>query len=589
MFISKILKFSLSIIGAFALFCILSAHAHAATFTVDSTGDESAVDPAVACTTAGATCTLRSSIEAANSQSGADIINFGIVGAGVHTISPATTLPDITEQITIDGSTQSGANCGTLTPTDLPTSSNTPHTLQIEIDNSSNLVFSALTLATGSSSSIIRGLVIGNVPGSYGIDLTVNGISNVVIECNYIGTNAAGTAAAPIAGSAINDSGGNTDLTIQNNLISGSSQAATVASSTIRNNLIGTNAAGTAAIANNSGISVSNSGSTVLQHNVVAGNSGIGINIYGGSGSSITGNLVGVGLTGGALGNGGDGVVLFSANDFVIGGATAAARNIIAANVGDGIHIYNNCNGGVVSSNSTTYNNYIGTNADGIVEPGYGNGASGIEVNEYYGGCVSVYNHRIGGDGAGQPNIIAGNTNQGILIHQSSGFDVFSISVIGNSIFANGQFGIDLAADSDGSTGVADTDLGPNALNNLLMSYPTTVANYYINRPTINSTVINGSQVTVNYSLQTNQADNSTLSQSNVVGYRLDFYLNDGTQDGAFAGYSQGKNHLGSFIVNGSEANSTHTFASTITPTTSMNITATTTVLWATPGPPYGP
>jgi len=67
---------------------------------------------------------------------------------------------------------------------------------------------------------------------------------------------------------------------------------------------------------------------------------------------------------------------------------------------------------------------------------------------------------------------------------------------------------------------------------------------------------------------------------TDLVGYRLDFYLNDGGQDGAFAGYSQGKTHLGSFIVNGSETTASHTFTSPVTPATTQNVTVTTTVLW---------
>src|SRR5258708_21023735 len=40
---------------------------------------------------------LRQAIIDANTAAGADVINFNIAGSGVHTISPATPLPNLTE------------------------------------------------------------------------------------------------------------------------------------------------------------------------------------------------------------------------------------------------------------------------------------------------------------------------------------------------------------------------------------------------------------------------------------------------------------------------------------------------------------
>lgn len=587
-------KLVLGIFGlAIASICVLlsSSAAHAATYTVDSIGDGGNTGGAGVCDDGSGSCTFRAAIEAVNADGTPGVINFNIAGAGVHTINPATPLTTITEQVTINGLTQPGASCGTLTPANLSTNSNTPHTLLIEIDDSANGGFSALEFSGASaSSSIVRGLVIGNVPGAYGINLSTADIDNTLIECNYIGTNTSGTAAAPIAGPAIVSNGGNT-ITVQNNLLSGSSTGISisgpVSNVTIQNNLVGTNASGTAAIANTSnGISVYVSTNTSITHNVVSGNAGQGISVTNSNDVILQGNFVGLAIGGAALGNGGDGITLFSSNNLTIGGTSVANRNNIAANTGSGLHIYNNCNGTGGSANSTTFNNYIGTKVDGAVATGYGNGGAGIVVNEYYGGCVSVYKHQVGGYSTGEPNIIAGNTEQGILIHQSAGFDVFSIAMLRNRIYGNGQFGIDLAADSDNNSGIADTDLGPNPLNNYLMSYPTALANYYLNHPVINSSNFTGNQLTINYNFNANQADNVTLQQSNVVGYQLDFYLNDATQDGAYAGYNQGKTYLGSFIVDGSVTNATHTFTSPVTLSASQSINAEATVLWTTPGPP---
>jgi CSLREA domain-containing protein len=55
-------------------------------------------------------CTLREAINEANDFSGKDAIHFNIPGVGVKTISPASPLPEITDEVTIDGYTQPGAS-----------------------------------------------------------------------------------------------------------------------------------------------------------------------------------------------------------------------------------------------------------------------------------------------------------------------------------------------------------------------------------------------------------------------------------------------------------------------------------------------
>src|SRR5262245_15297541 len=72
-----------------------------ATFTVINTLDSGAGS-------------LRQAILGANAAPGADLIDFQIPGAGVHTISPTSTLPAITDTVTIDGYTQPGAAANTL-------------------------------------------------------------------------------------------------------------------------------------------------------------------------------------------------------------------------------------------------------------------------------------------------------------------------------------------------------------------------------------------------------------------------------------------------------------------------------------------
>lgn len=54
------------------------------------------------------TCTLRAAPQQAHDLVGADTINFNIPGSEVKTISPDSELPDIEEQVTINGYSQPG-------------------------------------------------------------------------------------------------------------------------------------------------------------------------------------------------------------------------------------------------------------------------------------------------------------------------------------------------------------------------------------------------------------------------------------------------------------------------------------------------
>lgn len=600
----KFLRLGVFIIALALVSLVVVGKAHAATFTVNDNGDAPAVDPNVSCDTAGDVCTLRSAIEAANAQAGADTIEFNISGAGVHTISPASAFPSISEQLTIDGSTQPGASCGTLVPANLP-AANTPHTLLIEVDGTA-ASFYTFNFDTAANGSVFKGLIVNNPTNGWS-SLSISGFDTgytMQVNCNYFGTNSDGTTAqTPSESNAITGylNGG----VIENNLVSGYKSAGGQGNAitlqgtgfTVQNNLIGTTADGVSALGNYLGVWLLSGNSdvspvTTIHHNIISGNQTIGIKngqeTYAGSNPVITGNYIGLNVVGSELGNGGDGIYSISASNFVIGGTSAADRNIISANTGNGIHVYSQGNDSSGCANSTTgqiYGNYIGTNVSGAVADGFGNQESGVTFNEVDTNCShgSIYKQRVGGDNSGEANIIAGNTLDGVRIYQvpNTGTDVFGISVLANNIFSNGNLGINLAADTSGS-GTADTDLGPNPLNDFPIMYPTGYANNYLNHPIVNSSTYLGNQVTVNYNFQApGITDNDpSLLSTDLVGYRLDFYINNNGQDGAYSGYSQGKTHLGSFIVNGSEAGAAHTFTSPVPVSNNQIVTATTTVLW---------
>jgi len=190
---------------------------------------------------------LRQAILDANANPGTDTIAFNIPGAGVHTISPTSLLPTITDPVVIDGYTQPGSSPNTLQNGD---------NAGLLIELAGNVVASGgcsgfcggLTLTSGNST--IRGLVINRFTGSfqdYAILLQGNGGN--LIEGNFIGTNPSGTGAASngvtrgigVFSSSNNTIGGTSPAA--RNVISGNNQSGIYISSNINgasaaNNLV---------------------------------------------------------------------------------------------------------------------------------------------------------------------------------------------------------------------------------------------------------------------------------------------------------------------------------------------------------------
>ena len=146
-----------------------------------------------------------------------------------------------------------------------------------------------------------------------------------------------------------------------------------------------------------------------------------GISIQGASGTLIVGNRIGsFGTLVGAKGNSEDGISLINATSTVIGGTTAAARNVISGNGEYGISIYN---GGT----NAIRGNFIGTNTTGTASQG--NGKGGI----YLGG--SGAGNTIGGTSSAARNLISGHNGErtpGIYIVSDGNF--VSSNYIGTNI-----------------------------------------------------------------------------------------------------------------------------------------------------------
>ena len=444
----------------------------AATITVTSALDANPQNDGV--------CTLREAIisantnpvpappagECANGTAGADTINFAIPGAGLHTIILFSSgLPAITESVTIDGFTQPGSSANTNATGAL----NAVYT--VAIDGSGAGGTSAIFTIVGGSSTI-RGLVVnrGALQGQSGFSI---GSSGNHIEGNYIGPDATGTLAnfpnqdgVLVVGGTGNVIGGTTPAA--RNLISANAfdniTLSTPSSGTIvQGNLIGTNAAGTAAlvVANSaSGIDISSSpnntigGTAAGAGNVISGHQTYGIALSGAAstGNVIQGNRIGTNAAGtAALANGISGITIRNAaHNTTIGGTTAAARNLISGNTLDGITIAD-----IGTDGNVIQGNFIGTDVTGTAA--LGNGQFGILP-------AFSNSNTIGGTAAGAGNVIAFNVMDGVAIGGT--FSNVQNAILGNSIFSNGGFGISISGNTPTANDHCDGDTGGNQRQN---------------------------------------------------------------------------------------------------------------------------
>jgi hypothetical protein len=241
-----------------------------------------------------------------------------------------------------------------------------------------------------------------------GVRVAGPGTTGNAVQGNRIGTNAAGTAAVPSDESGVQVEGGAHDNTIggtaaeARNVIGGNGQWGVRVTDTgttgtvIAGNYIGLNAAGTAAVANTySGVYVqagadgTRIGGTISgAGNVIGGNSGHGVLVAAGAaGAVIQGNRIGTNAAGtAALANFYNGIEV-AGSDTLIGGTTVAARNVVAASGQSGILL----NG--PASGNRVWGNWVGLLADGTAGPGAGLfAANGVEA----GGS----NNQVGGDDA---------------------------------------------------------------------------------------------------------------------------------------------------------------------------------------------
>lgn len=515
-----------------ALLAMLAAgaapQAHAATFTVNSIAD-----PGTGGCNA-AECTLREAIAEANSNpNNADTVAFSIPGPGPHTIVPLTPLPNVTRSVTIDGTTEPGY-------------AGTP---LIELNGTAAGAFADGLRLVGvgtNGNSTVKGLAINRF-GGRGIDVPSNGN---LIQATFVGTNVTGT--APLGngtgvevGGASNTIGGTTAAA--RNVISGnrgeglriSGSGAT--GNVVQGNYIGLDATGALPLGNGAGargILINSAGANTIggtaagARNVVSAN-GLGIWIVQGTGGNrIEGNYIGTDASGTAdLGNS-QGIVIQASPNNVVGGTTAAARNIISGNNGAGVQIQS-----TGATGNLVQGNFIGTDASGSLP--LGNSGDGVSFVDQGSPSGPPIGNAVGGTAAGAGNTIAFNGNRGVAVNAGR-----QNAILGNSIHSNTLLGIDLGSLGPTPNDPGDGDSGPNDLQNF---------------PAI--TQVTGSSVS------------GTLNSRPNTTYRIEVFSSPACDP---SGFGEGQRFLGATsVTTDASGNASFTFAATIGASDFVTATAT--------------
>jgi CSLREA domain-containing protein len=477
------------------------AAARADTFVVTNTADPGDG-------VCGSGCTLREAIDAANANPGVDFIEFDIPGGGPHVIRPVTPLPNITENVSIDGSSQPGfagtplieiagdlagpgadglrilaefCQVGWLAVNRFdrdgiyigPPGSVTVVGCHVGVDASGTIdrgngqdgieIWSPDNHIGGTQPSL-RNVISGN--GMWGIVVTFQNATGNVIEGNYIGLDRTGAAA------------------ISNGADGGLVDGGIILKYAGPGNRIGGTAQGAG--------------------NVISGNADLGISLFDDPGATpgadvVQGNLIGTDASGLVAVPNGAGVYVTD-DGCTVGGALEHAGNTIAGHPGTAIHLSQ-------GHDSRVRGNRIGVNAAGAP---LGNGW-GIWIHE-------SDDCKIGGTGAYSANVVAYSNEEGVVVDAGTGNE---ISV--NSIHSNGELGIDLDADGVTPNDALDADGGPNDRQNC---------------PDILSAErsVDGTQLVVTVFVESKPSN----------WYRVRYYANDACDP---SGSGEGETYLGSALT----------------------------------------
>lgn len=253
---------------------------------------------------------------------------------------------------------------------------------------------------------------------------------------------------------------------------------------------IGTNSAGSADLGNGRYGVYINGASNTVERSLISGNNSSGITVDR-DGAQIRRNVIGLNADATAkIANGSYGIYVRNSS-IQIGGA--GVGNVIAGNGQDGIFVES-------GEGNKIQQNYIGTNSS--LAAGLGNGMFGVHV--LFGQNTAI----------GSGNTIAYNNADGVYLPNDASA---GNKVTMNSIFGNGDLGIDLGDSGVTPNDGGDPDTGPNGLQNF---------------PALSAVGSDGSRTRVVGSL------NSKANQT----YRVEFFRVGGCDP---SGYGEGRGYLG--------------------------------------------
>lgn len=403
---------------AAVLTSLLAMAAHGATFVVSNTADLGAGS-------------LRQAIADANGSPGPDTIDFSI-GTGPQTINVASPLT-VTSPLVLDGATQEGFGGTPL------------------ITLNGTGIGDGLVFAAGADGSIVRNLELGSFYGVGFFDgaaIVISGANGVTVAGNYIG-GIRGLVLRNRAGIRIQADGNTiggltaTDRNLFVNETTDVEMSSTASDNVVQGNYFGFDATGLAPLfPATTCVAISGSGNVVggteagARNVLITSAAGIGIG-NGAQNNRVEGNYIGLnanGLAAAPFFPSTTGIVLsMTGGGNVIGGATAAARNVIANNA-QGISI------AFPAGADSIHGNFIGTDPSGLT-------AIPNELGMIVAASSASAAIVIGGTGPGEGNLISGNTQYGLYLSAPTAVlqgNYIGTDGTGLAALPNGQSGVHL-------------------------------------------------------------------------------------------------------------------------------------------------
>ncbi|HSE98721.1 MAG TPA: FG-GAP-like repeat-containing protein, partial [Blastocatellia bacterium] len=388
---------------------------------------------------------LRAAILEANQSSGADMIAFSGSFSGVPTIQLSSSLPNITEALTI--SATAVGSCGAAA-SDVSTQA----VQSIALDGGGSV---SAAFPIRSSGTVVRNFVVNRFING----MQLSQARDSFIEGNIIGLASNGNTPVGNAVGVSLTSGGHTiggPAAPARNVISGNQngiimEGATTTDINVQNNIIGANAAFTALRGNSQNAVLIRNGATrntiggsfVGTANAIFGSGIDGLQISSASGNNVRRNDIGQNLR--------NGISILSGSGNQVGGTNDIVRNNVFLSSSSGVEV-----SGANAISNVIQGNFIGVlfNPEGAPLD-RGNNIHGIVFNN------NATGNAVGGTPTGAGNIIAFNRGDGVSVITG-----IRNLIISNRIFSNQGLGIDLGNDGPTANDPLDADDGPNTLLN---------------------------------------------------------------------------------------------------------------------------